>query len=777
MVKKNSKKQSRKMQLRDEVGDDDSNPITITDNAPEDCPPPEIQELILSHIFRPRHSYDLRHIFINYEGKWGRMSPTSWVDSDYKGGKSFKYGILCGVGIIYEEYVRDIAVKVNDHHGVGSYILEGNMIEVMCLYNGLPFVIRCTDDLRDMWAKGDESYPMRTQFYIKLTDVVRENPGAEAGEYIFLDEDDNDYIISPRETKKKNATAVKAISVKTNAKRKGKAVDYVPTAEDLERCNEFENVDAKLDVIYSKEEDDKAKTPLTVGFKELENDGHTMVLRHGNFQHSCEGKLGADNTLCNTPWVAREVEALVRDVTAMTPKAIKTRMKTQYGVEISYWTASNARQIRMESTVGSYDQGYHDLPSLCVEILKSNPGSIARTWRLDETLQWTGTLVAFKASLNGFVKGCRPILGLDGCFLKWKYGGVCLSVLSLDANNSLFPIGVYMCKTECKESWLDFLAKIEPYLSAHPKKLTFISDRQKRLIDSVAEIFPHANHRFCFRYMFKNMKIYHKGEHLERLSWGAARTFRQNEKQKFLNQLGINIPRANDYLEKEPYEHWCRSHFDCTAKCEHITNNFIKHLEYLMEHYEKYDMEGGDRNEWVSISSTGASFISSYHFVTSYVATYSGIIHPVSDDTHWASPPYVVDPLPLQRGRGRPRKERRKGDNEMHKKGSSRRASNAGRERGRSKGTSSGRASNTGRGRGRSEGDSSSSNTGRGRGRAMQTNHQRFVDNWLSNSVPVEAPQSQERPPLVIPPMPPRIDAPVNSYKKTFKPHRQNWRL
>ncbi|KAF6141077.1 hypothetical protein GIB67_006522 [Kingdonia uniflora] len=423
------------MQLRDKVGDDDSNPISVPDNAPEDCPPPEIQE---SHIFGPRHSYNLRHVFINYGGKWGRMSPTGWVD-----------------------------IKVNNHHEVGSYIPEGNVIEVMCLYNGLLFVIKCTDDLRDMWAKGNESYPMRTQFYIKPTDVVREIVGAKAEEYIILDEDDNDYIISPRETKKKNTTPVKAIPVKTNAKRKGKAVvmgpskpnkdanklvkrkkkkekivmlseeegedlddlpkvyhsdkeidpeeidayeietpvnivkesesecddideeqerwvryaqvgidclgaedgycntntsddeDYIPTAEDLERCNEFENVDAELDDIYSKEEDDKAKTPLTVYFKELENDstrlrlkcsedkcewlvfisrnndGHTMVSRHGNFQHSCEGKLGADNTLCNAPWVAREVEALVRDVRAMTPKSIKTRMKTQYGVEIS----------------------------------------------------------------------------------------------------------------------------------------------------------------------------------------------------------------------------------------------------------------------------------------------------------------------------------------------------------------------------------------------------------------------------------------------------------
>ncbi|KAF6161445.1 hypothetical protein GIB67_009324 [Kingdonia uniflora] len=166
--------------------------------------------------------------------------------------------------------------------------------------------------------------------------------------------------------------------------------DYVPTAEELERGDDFEGVDVELDYIYSREEDGRVKTPLEVGFKQLDvgmqwatvyearehmrrfrivnhftyisikndltrlrfkcseencewlvfisrnNDGHTMVLRHGNFQHSCEGRLGAENTLCNALWVVREVEALVRDVRAMTPKAIKTRMETKSGVEISY---------------------------------------------------------------------------------------------------------------------------------------------------------------------------------------------------------------------------------------------------------------------------------------------------------------------------------------------------------------------------------------------------------------------------------------------------------
>ncbi|KAF6176541.1 hypothetical protein GIB67_007924 [Kingdonia uniflora] len=681
--------------------------------------------------------------------------------------------------------------------------------------------------------------------------------------------------------------------------------DYVPTAEELERGDDFEGVDVELDDIYSKEEDGRVKTPLEVGFKQLKvgmqwatvyearehmrrfgivnyftyisikndltrlrfkcseencewlvfisrnNDEHTMLLRYGNFQHSCEGRLGAENILCNTPWVAREVEALVRDVSAMTPKAIKTRMKTKFGVEISYWTAWNARQICMESIVGSFDQGYNELPSL--------------------------------ASLNGFVKGCKPILGLDGCFLKGKYGGVCLSVLSLDANNGLFPIGVYMCRAECKDSWTDFLTKVEPYLSTHPGKLTFISNSES------------------FNWWIMKIRGKPLTKAFERLSLMLMKLmFDRKIKAESWDQSGL-VPRA------------------------------VKHLEYLMAHYEEYEMEGGDKNEWVSISSTGArwvlnleertcqctewkltgmpcihaasvliprrqalkSYFSPYHFVASYVATYSGIIYPVSDETHWGSPPYMVDPPPLQRGRGRPRKEKIRDDevNKVQKKcgkcgafghnkkickgepiqiqnppapkargrpskkttkayfsqsqqsdvtqvqttpivegvQSSRRASNTGKGRGRSASTpiaggvqttpiargrgSSGKASNAGRGRGRSaltpiaggvqttpiagergssgrasnvgrgrrrsasiplvgqvqtrsrrafnaggvqtrsrkssnagrgwgssEGAASSSNAGRGRGRAMQTNHQRFVDEWLSNSVPVKAP-------------------------------------
>ncbi|KAF6156980.1 hypothetical protein GIB67_039741 [Kingdonia uniflora] len=534
MVKKKNSKKSSKMQLRDEVGDGDSNPITIPDNRVDDYPPPDLEETIMRlSIPKPRHTYDLRDVFINFGGKWDKMSPTD---------------------------------KVNNHHGVGNYIPEGNVIELMCLYNRLPFNVSSTDVLRELWAQGDESYPMRTHVYIKPTDIARKIVD-DAGEYILLEEDEIDYIISPREKKEEyhpiyqsdkeiDPDEITDYGIETPVNMVAESEsgcddidveqeiwvryaqvgidclgaedgyynthssdddDYVPTADDLERGDDFEGVDVELDDIYSKEEDGRVKAPLEVCFKQLE--------------------VGIQWA---TVYEAREHMrrfGIINHFTYISIKNDLTRLRFKCSEE--NW---------------SYDRGYNELPSLCVEILKSNPRSIVRTWRQDDTLQWTGTLVAFRASLNGFVKGCRPILGLVDYFLKGKYRGVCLSVLSLDANNGLFPIGLYMCRTECKDSWTDFLTKVESYLSVHPGKLTFISNRQKGFIDSVAEIFPHANH----------------------------------------------------------------------------------------------------------------SYFSPYHFVALCVATYSGIIHPVSDETHWGSPPYVVDPPPLQRGRGRPRKERIR-DDEMNK--------------------------------------------------------------------------------------------------------------
>ncbi|KAF6162451.1 hypothetical protein GIB67_017339 [Kingdonia uniflora] len=191
-----------------------------------------------------------------------------------------------------------------------------------------------------------------------------------------------------------------------------------------------------------------------------------------------------------------------------------------YGVYVSYSTAWNAWTICMKRIVASYDEGYIVIPELTVQVLLANPGSIS-TCNIDLlTNEWTGTCISFKGSMEGWLNGCRPLLRLNGCFIKGKYGGVYLSIIGLDGNNGLFPIAVFFC-----------------------------------------------------RHMYKNMKKYHRGTHLEKLVWGVAKAWKQTEKE-FLDQLKLDDPVAYDWLHREPYERWCRSHFNFSVKCERITNNF-----------------------------------------------------------------------------------------------------------------------------------------------------------------------------------------------------------
>ena len=52
---------------------------------------------------------------------------------------------------------------------------------------------------------------------------------------------------------------------------------------------------------------------------------------------------------------------------------------------------------------------------------------------------------------------CRPIIGLDGCFLKGKYGGELLTAVGREENDQMLPIAFAVVEVENKDSWTWFL--------------------------------------------------------------------------------------------------------------------------------------------------------------------------------------------------------------------------------------------------------------------------------------------------------------------------------
>ncbi|KAF9587959.1 hypothetical protein IFM89_006284 [Coptis chinensis] len=201
----------------------------------------------------------------------------------------------------------------------------------------------------------------------------------------------------------------------------------------------------------------------------------------------------------------------------------------------------------LEVINGNYEEGYRLVPKMYRQIIKSNLGSFAKHFVNEKNQSFIGVVVAFKSSLDGWLNGCRPIVGLDGCFLKGKYGGCCLKAIGLDAMNGIVPLGFYICKGENRDTWRQFLCEMKPFLDMHKDKLTFISDKQKGLISAVDEYFPDSHHRYCFRHMYKNFKKNFGGELWENLAWGSAKAYKQQELIKILCVINKIDSKALDW--------------------------------------------------------------------------------------------------------------------------------------------------------------------------------------------------------------------------------------
>ena len=56
------------------------------------------------------------------------------------------------------------------------------------------------------------------------------------------------------------------------------------------------------------------------------------------------------------------------------------------------------------------------------------------------------------ACKQGWLEGCRSIIGLDGCHVKGQYTGQLLCTVGIDANNTMYHIAYAAVKSENSET-------------------------------------------------------------------------------------------------------------------------------------------------------------------------------------------------------------------------------------------------------------------------------------------------------------------------------------
>ncbi|XP_065857241.1 uncharacterized protein [Euphorbia lathyris] len=133
------------------------------------------------------------------------------------------------------------------------------------------------------------------------------------------------------------------------------------------------------------------------------------------------------------------------------PKDIVFDFERDFSVNLSYMQAWRARHWALEAQSGSPEESFMLLPDYCEMLKSTNPGTVTHI-ETDDDDQFRFFFMAMGASLRGFKLHIRPVIAVDGTFLKGKYPGILYIAVGIDANKMIFPVAFGVGPKESNES-------------------------------------------------------------------------------------------------------------------------------------------------------------------------------------------------------------------------------------------------------------------------------------------------------------------------------------
>ncbi|XP_057418034.1 uncharacterized protein LOC130712214 [Lotus japonicus] len=240
-----------------------------------------------------------------------------------------------------------------------------------------------------------------------------------------------------------------------------------------------------------------------------------QIVSFSNTHNCCRT---ATNRQAKTVWLAKKFMQILRHTPDLKVTGLIEEARVRWGIVIGRFKAYRAKVKSLEMLHGASMEQYSHLRNYVAELLRSNPGS---TVIIKSTVGVHGPVferiyIFFEATKTAFAKHCRPLIGLDGCFLKGLYGGQLLSAVGKDGNNQMFPIAFAVVEAETRDSWTWFLN-----LLLHD--LNCVKPQNWGLVPAIADLGPDTEHRLCVKHLYGNFRKRFPGEELKNTLWSAAR--------------------------------------------------------------------------------------------------------------------------------------------------------------------------------------------------------------------------------------------------------------
>jgi hypothetical protein len=128
----------------------------------------------------------------------------------------------------------------------------------------------------------------------------------------------------------------------------------------------------------------------------------------------------------------------------------------KFGIALPYDRVWEGKELAIQEIYENLSDSFDKIGELKDQLLKRYPRSVVEfTTEPKEgpSRHFQRFFIALGACTIGFLKGCRPYIGLDACHLKGKWKGVVAAATAMDGNNWMFPVAFAVMEGENEDSW------------------------------------------------------------------------------------------------------------------------------------------------------------------------------------------------------------------------------------------------------------------------------------------------------------------------------------
>ncbi|XP_070007585.1 uncharacterized protein [Nicotiana sylvestris] len=313
------------------------------------------------------------------------------------------------------------------------------------------------------------------------------------------------------------------------------------------------------------------------------NDSAMFKVRSFNRQHTC---TLMDDTFIQCKRTAVVVGSMVipkyyDPKTVYTPKDIQTDMLSQHGVNLSYMQVWRAKEKALQFLRGHPADSYSKLPKYFYILEKTYPGLVVKLKKAaDECFLYA--FVALCTSISGW-EYYRPVVVVDGTFLKSAYRGIMLTASTMDAAGKILPLAYVVVDSENDASWKWFF---EQFKQAYGERTSMcvVLNRNESILKATSIVYPGMPHYSCMWHIWTNIRATFEKGHLQlnELYFATARSYTLDEFNERMSKIEEIDPRVKSYLYNIGYHRWSRVHATVNTTWT-MTSNIVESLNVVIK--------------------------------------------------------------------------------------------------------------------------------------------------------------------------------------------------